>query len=218
MNEENDGVCLCRLINLGEALIVPGQMFPTPYFGFLSFNVLCCDCAVLFTFSNASVCTHTFFGVPQLHLPFVTSIGQSIWKLLYAINNNAAQVWPEKFCLFELKECGGSALFPRQGTVCAHQGLQLSHSLSSHQYEQNEFSSSIFVLYQKNLSPIMHPLFNGVTFFFNICKMWVRLGIFSSPWWLIIECWRFVSFVHIMSGFLFSIWSSRRLAWARCCV
>lgn len=39
--------CLCRLINLDEALIVPGQMFPTPYFGFISFYVLSYACVLL---------------------------------------------------------------------------------------------------------------------------------------------------------------------------
>lgn len=124
--------CLCRLINLDEALIVPGQMFPTPYFGFISFYVLFYACVVLLCVFYVSFWTHVFSELTQPDLcycsPYCFSAALSLkpgtWKL-YCI---FFVTW---HCMFELQECGGSALFPRQGTVRAHQGLQLSNSLNS---------------------------------------------------------------------------------------
>lgn len=128
--------CLCRLINLGKALIVfLGKMFPAPYF--VSFYVLSCACVVLPCFFYVSFWTHELPGLPQPDLCYIVHLAASVLhsclkpgvrKLYCIFVVTWHYVWPQ----LELQECGGSAaLFPRQGTVCAHQGLQLSYSLNS---------------------------------------------------------------------------------------
>lgn len=120
--------CLCRLINLDEALIVPGQMFPVPYFGFLSFYVLSCAWVLLLCVFCIS-CVFSELPRPDLCYcsPYCFSAARSLKPGLWKLYCIFFVTW---LCTL-LQECSGSALFPRQGTACAHQGLQLSNSLNS---------------------------------------------------------------------------------------